>query len=68
MFPELFPDLAHYIYLWLAKVLVIVQNVIQLANDKDVQFLGKDFIDISWKLAEALDRPNALPGIHSGHT
>ena len=34
--PELFQDPAHYIYVWLARVLGIDQNVIQVENDKNV--------------------------------
>ena len=47
----------HCIYVWLARVLGIEQNIIQVDNDKDVQFFGKDFVNVtleaSWSVREA---------------
>ena len=54
MLPELFQDLVHYIYVWLAKVLDIDLNVIEVDNDEDIPCLNQDFIDtsleVSWSL------------------
>ena len=60
MFSKLLQDPAHCIYLWLARVLDIDQNVIQVDNDKDVQFYSKDFVDVtleaSWSVGEAKEQ------------
>ena len=74
MFSELLQDPAHCIYVWLARVLDIDQNVIQVDNDKDVQFLGKDFVNVtleaSWSVGEAeghdLIFKVAIPGAERG--
>ena len=57
VFLELHQELPHYIYVWLARVLGINQNVIWIDNDKNVQFLGKNFVNVtlgaSWSVGKA---------------
>lgn len=46
MFLELIKDLIYSFYVWLARVFGIDQDVVQIYDDKRVEFLGKDFIVI----------------------
>ncbi len=49
MFLELLQDLLYGFHVWLAKMLDIDQNVMQLHHYKHIKLLSKDLVDVVLK-------------------
>ncbi len=54
MLPELIKDPAHGLHLKLTGVFGIDQNVVQMYNNKHVELLGKDLIDVALEAGRSI--------------
>lgn len=60
MFPELIKDLIHQLYVWLASVFSIDQDIIQIYNNKDVKLFSKIFIYIALKTGQSIGQSEKI--------
>lgn len=55
MFLELIKDLLYGFHIWLALILGIDQHIVQIYNNKKVELLSKDFIDVTLKTSQNVE-------------
>ena len=56
MFPQLFWDPLYSIYVWLAEILNIDQDVIQIYYNKDIKLFNRDFINVVLKTIRCIGK------------
>ena len=53
-------DLSNGLYVTLVLILAINEDVIQVNNDKDIEFLGQNFIDIALEADRSVRYPKKI--------
>lgn len=60
MFLKLLQCLRYNYYIWLTKILIVDQDIIQIYYNKDIKLFGQDFIDVTQKLTKTLYNPKDI--------
>ena len=74
VFSELFQDPAYDFYVWLARILDVDQNVVQIYNNENVKLLSEDLVNVPLEASQWVEKAKrhdlileeAVPSSESG--